>query len=402
MKGIVRGMMFFICGFFMSTIILVSHCGNSQQSNEPEAELLPSFSVAQGGVAHDSSARAVLDDITASRQNAITFAVEAASPAVVGINVTQIREYYRRRYSDPFFDFFFPQRTTQRVQSLGSGFIISADGYIVTNEHVVHNADEILVTLWGGERYEAEMVGADYISDIALLKIDGDNLPTTRLGDSEDVIRGEWVIALGNPFGLFDINSEPSVNVGVVSNINMDFGRQESERVYQDMIQTDAQINSGNSGGPLLNSIGYVIGMNTWIISGSRDMSGNIGIGFAIPINQVKRIVNDLRAKGKIDRSFWTGLEVDNMSSMVAYVLGLDKQQGVIITNVEENSPADQAGLTAGDVILEINGTAVTNTEKIWDIIGEEDMRAGDEWSLKVFRKRNTFTTTMILESPPD
>ncbi|MDZ7379153.1 MAG: trypsin-like peptidase domain-containing protein [candidate division KSB1 bacterium] len=395
-----RGAAFFVAGFVASTL-LVARCGQDQPAPKSTHVIEVTETAAQTNSAHDSLALFRQWQITASRENAITRAVAKASPAVVGINVIQVREYTRRMFmDDPFWDFFYPRRYRERVQSLGSGFIISPDGYIVTNEHVVHNAVEIVITLWGGKQYQAKLVGSDFTTDIALLKIDGKDLPTVTLGNSDEVIRGEWVIALGNPFGLFNINSEPSVNVGVVSNVNMDFGEQNG-RLYQDMIQTDAQINGGNSGGPLLNSLGEVIGMNTWIISGSRDMSGNIGIGFAIPVNTIKRIVRELREKGRVEREFWTGLEVDEISTMVAFALGLGAQRGVVVTDVANNSPGERAGLKPGDVILEVNGKAVRTPDQIMSIISEQDLRPGDSLRLKVFRQGRVFDAQVRLERPP-
>ncbi|MCR4440117.1 MAG: trypsin-like peptidase domain-containing protein [candidate division KSB1 bacterium] len=401
MGRLARGVVIFVAGFAAATV-LVSHCGQERSTSSSAPSLEVAHTAAQVTSEVDSAALRRQWQITASRENAITKAVAKASPAVVGINVIQVREYQRGGLfmDDPFWDFFYPRRYRERVQSLGSGFIISPDGYIVTNEHVVHNAVEIVVTLWGGKQYKAQVVGSDFVTDIALLKIDGKDLPTVTLGDSDDVIRGEWVIALGNPFGLFNINSEPSVNVGVVSNVNMDFGEQNG-RVYQDMIQTDAQINGGNSGGPLLNSLGEVIGMNTWIISGSRDMSGNIGIGFAIPVNTIKRIVRELRDKGRVEREFWTGLEVDEMSHMVAFALGLGARRGVVVTDVANNSPGERAGLKPGDVILEVNGKAVRTPDQIMSLISEQDLRPGDKLRLKVYRQGRTFDAEVRLERPP-
>ena len=194
--------------------------------------------------------------VTASRQNAITRAVAEVSPAVVGINVVQILRVVQRSLfdDDPFWRMYFPPREyTERVKGLGSGFLISPEGHILTNEHVVHGASEIVVTTTNGKQYNAEVVGSDFLTDIALLKIQGNSFPWIPLGDSDDLLIGEWVIALGNPFGLFDVNSKPTVTVGVVSAVGMDFqGQLQIEgRSYEDMIQTDAAINGGNSGGPL-------------------------------------------------------------------------------------------------------------------------------------------------------
>ncbi|RJP63788.1 MAG: 2-alkenal reductase, partial [Ignavibacteriales bacterium] len=209
------------------------------------------------------------DYINASRNNLITETVKNVSPAVVGINVTEIRTY-RDPYAsffgnDPFFRQFFGDRTyNQEVKSLGSGTIISKDGYILTNDHVAGNADKIVVTLTDGTHQNAKIIGSDPVSDICVLKIEGENLPYIPFGNSDDVMIGEWVIALGNPFGFFEINDQPTVTVGVISAKGMNVDPV-NNRYYLGMLQTDASINSGNSGGPLVNSLGELIGMNTLI-----------------------------------------------------------------------------------------------------------------------------------------
>lgn len=339
------------------------------------------------------------DDIANSRRNAITRAVEKLKPAVVGINVTQIKEYVPRSlYDDSFFRFFFPNYRYQReVKSLGSGFIISKDGDIVTNEHVVQGAVKIVVSLSDGKEYDAELVGSDYITDVALLHIKGENLPYCELGNSDDVIIGEWAIALGNPFGLFEIGQQPSVTVGVVSAKNLDFGLQQDERLYQDMIQTDAAVNPGNSGGPMANALGQVIGMNTFIFTGSESSQGSIGLGFAIPINRVKKIVDQLIHYGKVDRQFWTGLEVETLTARVARYLRLRNVAGVIITNVEPNSPAENAGLEEYDIIIEINSKPISGTKDVWQVLNTLDVKAGDIISIKFIRKGKTYLTQLKL-----
>ncbi len=279
-------------------------------------------------------------DITDSRQNAITETVKNVSPAVVGINVTEIREY-RDPFgdmfgNDPFFRQFFGDRSyKQEVHGLGSGYIISDDGYIITNDHVVGNASKVVVSLTDGEHIDAEIVGKDSPNDIALLKINKNDLPYLKLGNSDDVIIGEWVIAFGNPFGLFEVNQKPTVTVGVVSSTGMKLSSGEN-RYYRNMIQTDAAINSGNSGGPLVNSVGEVIGMNTLIYTGNQFNSGNIGLGFAIPINKVKKIADDIRKHGTIDRNYWIGLRIQNIDNNIAQYYKLKNTAGVIVVNVEK------------------------------------------------------------------
>jgi serine protease Do len=346
----------------------------------------------------DAQRRAsVGETLMGGRRNAITRAVAAASPAVVGINVVELRQY--RQVSpwgdDPFFRQFFGDRTyTQQVQGLGSGFIISPDGYILTNDHVAGNAKEITVTMTNGKQFKATLVGTDLISDIALLKIDGKDLPYTRLGTSDDVIIGEWVIALGNPFGLFDINDKPTVTVGVVSNTGMKIESGEG-RVYRDMIQTDAAINSGNSGGPLLNATGEVIGVNSVIYTPNQ---GNIGLGFAIPINRVKTVVAELRRSGKIERNFWTGLQIQAVDRRIARYFGLDKVQGVIVSEVKRSSPADRAGMREGDIIIEANGEKVNDEASLVAIV--DDAHTGDSLKLKVIRDRHEMNVVLRLEKP--
>ena len=339
----------------------------------------------------------VAASVSSSRRNAITQAVGRASGAVVGINVVELRRY--RQWSpwgdDPFFRQFFGDRTyTQRVQGLGSGFVISADGYVLTNDHVAGNAKEITVTMTDGKTYNATLVGTDQVTDVALLKIDAANLPFLRLGDSDDVIIGEWVIALGNPFGLFQVNDKPTVTVGVVSNtdVNLRGGEEGDERIYRGMIQTDAAINSGNSGGPLLNTLGEVIGVNSVIWTPNR---GNIGLGFAIPVNRVKRIVSELKANGKVERDFWVGMQVQSVDTRIARYFKLDKAEGVIVTEVERGSPADQAGFRPEDVILEVNGERIYDDASLYGIV--YDARAGDTIRMKISRGGDIRTISLTL-----
>lgn len=337
----------------------------------------------------------VVAGVTTSRRNAITQTVAVCSPAVVGINVLEVRQYrYRSPWGDdPFFRHFFPDQVyTQQVRELGSGFIISPDGYVITNDHVAGNASEITVTMTNGEKYKAELIGTDRTTDIALLKIDGKNLPYLRLGNSDDVIIGEWVIAFGNPFGLFDRNNKPTVTVGVVSTTNISLQAQEG-RSYRGMIQTDAAINAGNSGGPLVNSLGEVIGVNAVIFTPNQ---GNIGLGFAIPINRVKAVVAELKRSGKVEREFFIGFEVQDVDERVARYFGLDAAEGVIVSNVVRRSPAERAGLKPGDIIVEVNGERVPDQSTFYAIL--EEARVGDTVRFKLLRDRRVMELSMKLE----
>ncbi len=331
-------------------------------------------------------------DISSSRNNALTRAIRQVVPSVVGINVVSMKEFsYSNPFmNDDFFSQFFPQhRYYDKVKGLGSGFIISDDGYILTNEHVVKNAIEIIVSLNDGTKYPAQIIGLDRTTDLALLKVKPEKKFTPlKFGNSDDAIIGEWVIALGNPFGLFDINNQPTVTVGVISATNRDFGLVDGEHVYQNMLQTDAAINGGNSGGPLVNSEGEVIGINTFIYSGGGASKTNIGIGFAIPINRVKRILNDLKTRGAVDRSFTMGFRYQAVDRMIAQYMGLTMIAGVVVTDIDKEGPAEKAGMLVSDVILKINDFTVNNEYDIQKVILGEDLRVDDTINLEIIRDK--------------
>ncbi len=341
----------------------------------------------------------VVQNVYDARHTAITKAVAKASPGVVGINVTAIEEYtdpfFRFFEDDPFFRYFFGDRFRYRVpvRSLGSGFIISPDGYIVTNDHVVGNAKEIVVTLSTGEKYKARLVGRDPVSDIAVLKIDAkENLPYLTLGNSDDVIIGEWAIAMGNPFGLFELGNKPTVTVGVISAVKMNLHSVDG-RIYRDMIQTDAAINSGNSGGPLLNALGEVIGINTVIYTPNQ---GNVGVGFAIPINRAKSIINELIKKGKVERDFKVGMKVQTLDENLARYFNLPKAEGVIVTDVAPGSPSQRAGFKEGDLIVEVNGEPIKDEQSLIEIV--KTAKVGDVLNFKVLRDGKVVVLKLKLE----
>ncbi|MFZ1281486.1 MAG: trypsin-like peptidase domain-containing protein [Ignavibacteriaceae bacterium] len=339
------------------------------------------------------------DEITNSRKNIITETVQKVSPAIVGINVIEIRQYrdpFSSMFDDPFFRQFFGNRGNynQKVQGLGSGFIISPDGYIVTNDHVAGSATEITITMTDGSHHQAKIIGTDPVSDICLLKIDGDNLPYIELGISNDLIIGEWVIALGNPFGLFELNDKPTVTVGVISATGMNL-EPISDRYYLNMIQTDAAINGGNSGGALVNSLGQVIGMNTLIYT-AGGVQGNIGLGFAIPIDKIKRIVTELKTGGKIDRDFQIGMSIQSIDAGIMNYYKLESNKGVIITKILPNTPADDAGLKVGDIITEIENYKINNENTIFGVF--QEFRVDQEIKVKIIRDNSEKIKTMKLE----
>lgn len=320
------------------------------------------------------------DQLYRSRRTIITETVEKVNPAIVGINVTEIRQYRL----DPLTSFLTGERVYNRkIYPIGSGAIISQDGYILTNDHVAGNAFEAVITMTDGSEYKATIVGTDPASDITLLKINAENLPFIEFGDSDDILIGEWVIALGNPFGLFNVNDKPTVTVGVVSASGMNLGKVNG-RYYYDMLQTDAAINGGNSGGALINSIGEMIGMNTLIFT-AQGSSGNVGVGFAIPINKIIKVVDELKKHGKVDRDFWTGLQIQMISKSIARYYNLENTKGVIVTNVESGSPSDEAGFEAGDVIVQVNRYRIEDDNALIHLLN--NFQSDDILTIEIIRE---------------
>ena len=280
--------------------------------------------------------------VTTSRRTALVDAAARVAPAVVSVNVVK-RE--RQEPENPWDFFFMPRGAERVVQGLGSGFIISSDGVIITNQHVTAGADSIVVTLRDGRDFPATLRGEDPLTDIAVLKIDAAGLPTAPLGKSSDLMIGEWVVAIGNPFGYLLGNTEPSVTVGVVSAVGRNLlPNSDQPGVYVHMIQTDASINPGNSGGPLVNALGQVVGVNSSIFSNT---GGSIGMGFAIPIERALRVADELARYGAVRRA-WLGLDVAGSEDLSAWRhLG-----GVRVTRVAAGGPAARAGIAVGDVLV--------------------------------------------------
>jgi serine protease Do len=385
----------------LSTCILLSlalmACNQRAESQDPELTQRAQART-ESGAGGASSLDALSQDIMQSRRTAITNAVEIATPAVVSVNVTGVRQVrYRDPFSlnDPFFEYFFGRRRSQTIEqevhSVGSGFVVSPDGYIVTNHHVVQYATDIVVAFPDGSKLPGEMIGTDEISDIALIKVEAEEpLASLKLAMAETPIVGEWVIALGNPFGLFEA-SDPTVTVGVVSAVGRDFQPQEN-RFYRDMIQTDAAINQGNSGGPLVNALGEVIGVNTFIYSRG---GGSDGIGFAVPADKVSRIIDELRTNGEVDRSIYTGLVVKGVSRRVALALDLQSTAGVLVDRVDPDSPASDAGFEPYDVIVGINEDATPDVNTARLLLKE--YRPGEEIELTIVRRGETKKLPMKL-----
>lgn len=336
------------------------------------------------------------DEISKQRMNAIVLAANKVGPAVVSITVIQTRIITVSPFDDEFFrrffgDFFPEHRYRQRVKSLGSGVIITPDGYILTNEHVISNATEINVTLPDARQFKARIIAGDRALDLALLKIDGSNLPYAELGDSDDLMIGEWVIALGNPFGFLLEDTRPTVTVGVISALNRAIKSTYEDRIYKDMIQTDAAINPGNSGGPLVNIMGHVIGINTFIFTSS---GGSEGVGFARPINVVKKFINETKQYGKI-RTPWIGIWVQEITPEIAEAMGIEKR-GVLVSNVDLNSPAQNAGIKEGDRIIAVNGEIINNLSS-WDRVCTK-VFVGDTMDVTLYRNKDSLIVSFIVK----
>ena len=304
---------------------------------------------------------------------------EKLMPSVVNISTTQtvvtsVNPFpFEFPPGSPFEDMFkeFGTPQTRKASALGSGFIIDAKGIVITNNHVIKGAEDIIVRVDGKKEYKAKVLGADPLSDIAVLKIDSkEKFLPVKFGDSDKSRIGDWVIAIGNPFGLGG-----TVTSGIISARNRDIGLSR----YEDFIQTDASINQGNSGGPLFNMNGDVIGINTAILG----QSGSIGIGFAIPSNSAKMVIDQLIEFGETKRG-WLGVRIQIVTQEIADVEKLDKPRGALVASVAENSPSDKGGIKAGDIILEFNGVLINEMKELPKIVGQTEV--GKTVEVKVWR----------------
>ncbi len=307
------------------------------------------------------------DAITTERHSALSVAAARVAPAVVSVNIVKREHTFPQTVWEQFMA---PGGYWQRVEGLGSGFIASADGTIITNQHVVAGADSIVVTLRDGREFPAQLLGEDARTDLAVVKIAAGGFPAAPLGRSTDLAIGDWVIAIGNPYGYVLGTSEPSVTVGVVSALDRSvLPSQDQSGLYVGMIQTDAAINPGNSGGPLVNAAGQVVGVNSFILSQS---GGNVGLGFAIPIERAMRVARDLERYGHVRRG-WTGVEVAEPPPSSG---SWSRQPGVVVQRVAPGGPAALAGLGRGDTIIRADARPIHNFLD-WEA-AQLDLRIGD------------------------
>jgi len=334
-------------------------------------------------------------------QDAFVQVAQSVRPAVVNIATTQrpkvqegrrtpqvppqFRGPFRDFFGDEFFERFFGEPAQRERRSLGSGVIVDKRGHILTNNHVIEQADQIEVRLSDKRKFTAKVVGKDPKSDLAVIKIDTpDDLPVATLGDSSRIRIGEWAIAIGNPFGL-----NQTVTVGVISAV----GRSDvGITMYEDFIQTDASINPGNSGGPLLNLNGEVIGINTAIVAAGQ------GIGFAIPINMAREIKDRLIAQGRVVRG-WLGVGIQELSEELAAQFGVKPEEGVLVGNVMKGSPAERGGVKPGDIIQEFNSVRITNVHQLQREVAQSSV--GSQVGLKVLREKQVLALTIVLGEQP-
>lgn len=346
------------------------------------------------------------DTIETERRTAVVRAVERVAPTVVSISSYPVN----RSFSSPLlsdmqmrelYQSVFPHDGETVTPSLGSGIVIDSRGFFLTNDHLVGDAGDIFVSLPDGRQFEAEVVGTDPKYDLAVIKVanqDGTVFETSPIGNSSDLLVGEWVVAVGNPYGYLLADPNPSVTVGVVSALHRDIRDPEGNSYYKDMIQTDASINPGNSGGPLVNTRGEVIGINTFIFTRS---GVSLGLGFAIPINTALQLAGELILYGRV-RGVWVGIAVrglDELSPAAMASLNVKAQEGVMVWTLERGSPAQKAGLQLTDVIRSVNGEPVTTGEQAQNAIF--GARVGDTIVFQVERKGETLEIPVTLQELP-
>lgn len=347
-------------------------------------------------IAHDEASVALEDADTSldiQRGNAITRATQKVAPAVVSINVVQAQQV-----KDPSMELWermglIPRREYyQHVKSMGSGVIVSEDGLVVTNSHVLEAAVQVVVTLSDGEQYQAKLVDIIDGFDLAVLQIKGENFPVARFADGAETQIGEWAIAIGSPYGYLLADTQPTVTVGVISALNRDIKRTSGERNYLGMTQTDAAINPGNSGGPLVNTQGEIIGINTFIFS---EGGGSVGMGFAIPAARVQRVLEEIRQFGHY-REISLGFSLQKLSPGMVQYLGLNDPHGFVIVQVVPGSPAWKAGLRPRDVLRSVEGFPLDSTDVLDRLLYE--VQVGDRLDFQAERDQDPFPGQIIIE----
>jgi serine protease Do len=332
-------------------------------------------------------------DIMVQRANAIVRATRKVAPAVVSINVIQAQSVRSRNLDLWVRMGLIPEREYYRqVSNMGSGVIISEDGYIVTNRHVIEGAVQVVVTLSNGRQYQARLVDDVARYDLAVLQIQGENLPVADLAVADDLQIGEWAIAIGSPYGYLLADTQPTVTVGVISALNRDIrGTNENDQYYLGMIQTDAAINPGNSGGPLVNSQGVVVGINTFIFSDSA--GGSVGIGFAVPVSRVRTVMEEIRQFGHY-REFSLGFDLQKLTPGAMQYLNLTDPVGFLVVSMRSDSPAWKAGLRPGDVLREVEGQRFDSVDILRRLVYEANVddrlrfvaeRGGERWTGEIF-----------------
>jgi serine protease Do len=378
----------FLSGFVIG-VVSVALCAGALHSTLWASEQGPSIAV-------DAS------PINRSTSGLTSFApvVKRASPSVVNIYSTRVLHYHSLSpFMSPFFQQFFgnpdegPRQLTRREQVLGSGVIITPDGYILTANHVVADSDEIKIAVTGNKNeYNAKVVGSDPDTDVAVLKIDANDLPAITLGDSSRLEVGDIVLAIGNPFDISQPGQTPTVTMGIVSALgrsNMGFNR------YENFIQTDAAINPGNSGGALVDAEGRLVGINTAIESSGE---GNEGIGFAVPINLARHVAERLISGGKVTRGY-LGVLPEDITPGLAYSFNLNTESGALVGGVEPGTPAQKAGIQSGDVIIEFNGQKITDANDL--LLAVADCSPDSKAAVKILRDGKDRTVTVVLAERP-
>jgi len=321
--------------------------------------------------------------------NVVADIVEKVSPAVVNIDTLRTKVYRSPLapfFDDPFFRYFFGDTQEERrvpVKGVGTGFVFRSDGYIITNNHVIEGAEEIKVTFNDGKQFNGKVVGRDPLTDIAVIRIEASELPTIPLGDSDTAKVGEFVIAIGNPYGL-----SHTVTTGVLSAKGRPISAGDSGREYENFLQTDAAINPGNSGGPLLNLQGEVIGINTAILPYAQ------GIGFAIPINMAKSILEQLINQGKVVRA-WLGVFIQEVTQEIAEKFGLSQPRGALVADISPNSPAERAEISRGDIILKVDGQETNTISELQRVVRSH--RPGDRVTVEIWREKKTMVVEVVL-----